>query len=184
MHVIDSAEVWNSSIWNRLNYRMGTNFRGWLNFVIFEHTSQTAKNNPSDIFVRLRSRKNTHRRWARQAREWCSFITFFQTLTTEEILCCFPLPSLVHWSTSTIAQLIRKGHGNYTHNKSAKIKIFKILIIKMFQQKGKLITPEYPYGTSMNELAGKLGIVVIIMVWCCGLYSSTGLYSFWSSCTR
>ena len=31
------------------DYRMGTNFQGWLNFAVFEGKSQTAKNNPSDI---------------------------------------------------------------------------------------------------------------------------------------
>ena len=88
-----------------------TNFWGWLNFMVFGGTSQTAKNNPSEIFVRLCPCRNTHCHWARQAREWCSFVTFVQPLTTEErnSLCCFPLSSLVHWSTSTIAQLIQKG---------------------------------------------------------------------------
>ena len=38
-------------------------------------------------FVRLRACKNTHRRGARQAQEWHSFVTFVQPLTTEEKLC-------------------------------------------------------------------------------------------------
>ena len=58
-----------------------------------------------------------------------------------ETPCVFFSPSLVHWSTSTITQLIRKGRGNYTHNKSAKIKTFENLIIKMFWQKRKILTP-------------------------------------------
>ena len=37
--------------------------------------------------------------------------------------------------------IIRKGRGNYTHNKSAKIKTYKKLIIKMFQQKREILTP-------------------------------------------
>ena len=82
-------------------YCMSTNFRGWLNFA---GTSQSAKNNTGKIFVRLRPHKNMHC-WARQAREWCSFITFIQPLKRNS-MCCFPLPSLVHWSTNTIAQLM------------------------------------------------------------------------------
>ena len=31
-------------------YHMSTNFRGWLNFAVFEDTSQTAKNSPGEIF--------------------------------------------------------------------------------------------------------------------------------------
>ena len=65
--------------------RMGTNFRGWLNFAVFE--GQTAKNNPGEIFVRLRPRKNMRRRWARQARECRSFVNFVQPLTTGETPC-------------------------------------------------------------------------------------------------
>ena len=70
-----------------LIYCMGTNFQGWLNFAVFKGTSQTAKNNIGEIFVRLCPRKNTRRCWARQAREWLSFVTFVQPLTTEEKLC-------------------------------------------------------------------------------------------------
>ena len=83
-----------------LKYYMGTNFRGWLNFAVFEGTSQTAKTNPGKIFVRLRPRKNTRRHWARQAREWRSFVTFIQPLTTEEkfhVLFSFTITcSLIH----------------------------------------------------------------------------------------
>ena len=123
-------------------YRMGKNFWGWLNFAVFKGTSQTVENNPGKIFVRLCPRKNTCRRWARQTQEWRSFVTFIQPLITEEkVRVLFFSPSLVHWSTSTITQLIRKGCGNYTHNKSAKIKTFEHLIIKMFWQKRKILTP-------------------------------------------
>ena len=44
-----------------------------------------------------------------------------------------------HLFTSTVTQLIRKRHGNYTHNKSEKIKTFENLIIKMFQQNRKIL---------------------------------------------
>ena len=119
---------------------MGTNFWGWLNFAVFKGTSQTAKNNPGEIFVRLRPCKNTRHHWARQAQEWLSFLSNHWPLKRNSV-CCFLLSSLVHWSTSTIAQLIWKGCGNYIHNKSAKIKTFENLIIKMFQQKCKILTP-------------------------------------------
>ena len=59
-----------------------------------------------------------------------------------ETPCVVFLPHhFVHWSTSTITQLIWKGCGNYTHNKSAKIKTFENLIIKMFRQKHEILTP-------------------------------------------
>ena len=123
---------------------MGTNFRGWLNFVVFVGTSQTAKNNPSEIFVRLRPHKSTHRRWARQAREWRSFITLVQPLTTQEklrVLFSFAITrSLIHEYHRTT--IIRKRCGNYTHNKSAKIKTYENLILKMFQQKREILTPQ------------------------------------------
>ena len=91
--------------------------------MVFEDTSQTAKNNPGEIFVRLRPRKNMRRRWARQAREWRSFVNFVQPLPTEETPCVvflrhhlFTDPRVPSHTT-----IIRKGRGNYTHNKSAKI---------------------------------------------------------------
>ena len=67
-------------------------------------------------------------------------------------VCCFPLPSLVHWSTSTNIQ--RRGHG---HNKSAKIKTYENLIIKMFQQKTRNFNPYeilYPYCITVFPSAG------------------------------
>ena len=81
-------------------YHMGTNFRGWLNFIVFEGTSQTAKIIPAKFFVRLCPRKNTCCHWARQAQEWRSFITFDQPLTAEEklsVLFSFAITcSLIH----------------------------------------------------------------------------------------
>ena len=121
---------------------MGTNFRGWLNFVVFKGTSQTAKNNPGKIFVRLCPRKNTCHHWARQAWEWHSFVTFVQLLTigkreTPHVVFLryhlFTDPRVPSHNQSG------KGRGNYTHNKSAKIKTFENLIIKMLQQNYKLL---------------------------------------------
>ena len=116
-------------------YRMGKNFWGWLNFAVFKGTSQTAKNNPGKIFVRLCPHKN-------KAREWRSFVTFVQPLTTEEklrVLFFFPITcSLIHKYHHTTNP---KRDGNYTHNKSAKIKTFENIIIKMFWQKRKILTP-------------------------------------------
>ena len=51
----------------------------------------------------------------------------------EKITC-----SLVHKYHHTTNP--EKGRGNYTHNKSAKIKTFENLIIKMFLQKRKILT--------------------------------------------
>ena len=34
----------------KIKYRMGTNFRGWLNFAVFEGNCQSAKNNHGEIF--------------------------------------------------------------------------------------------------------------------------------------
>ena len=123
-------------------YRIGTNFRGWLNFAVFEGTSQTVKNSHGEIFVRLSPCRKMCCRWARQVREWRSFVTFVQPLTTEEklrVLFFFAITcSLTHEYHHTT--IIRKECGNYTHNKSAKIKTFKNLIIK-FQQKHKIFNP-------------------------------------------
>ena len=93
--------------------------------------------------MRLRPRKNTRSRWARQAREWRSFVTLVQPLTTQEKLrVLFSLAitcSLIHEYHRTT--IIRKGRGNYAHNKSAKIKTYENLIFKMFQQKREILTP-------------------------------------------
>ena len=103
---------------------MGTNFRGWLNFAVFKGTSQTVKNNPGEIFVRLCPHKNIYRRWARQAREWRSFVNFVQPLTTGETPCVV----FLRHHLFTDPRVIRKGRGNYTHNKSAKMKTYENLI--------------------------------------------------------
>ena len=126
------------------SYRMGTNFRGWLNFAVFEGTSQTAKNNPGEIFVRLRPRKNMCRCWARHASSRRrSFVNFVQPLTTEETLCVVFLRH--HLFTDprvpSYTSIIRKGRGNYTHNKSTKIKTYENLLIMMFQQKMRNFYP-------------------------------------------
>ena len=86
-------------------YHMGTNFRGWLNFVVFEGTSQTTKNNLGKIFVGLHPCKNTHRHLKNGAP---LLLSSNHWPLKGNSVCCFPSPSLVHWSTSTIAQLIRK----------------------------------------------------------------------------
>ena len=64
--------------------------------------------------MRLCLHKNTCRRWARQAREWRSFVTFVQPLK-RNFVCCFLLPllcSLIHKYHRTA--IIRKGRGNYS----------------------------------------------------------------------
>ena len=111
-------------------------FRGF-----WGHKPNCEKNH-GEIFVRLRPCKKMCCRWARQVREWRSFVTFVQPLTTEEklrVLFFFAITcSLTHEYHHTT--IIRKECGNYTHNKSAKIKTFKNLIIK-FQQKHKIFNP-------------------------------------------
>ena len=125
-----------------LEYCMGTNFRGWLNFAVFESTSQTAKNNPGEVLWGY-ARARTIAIAGHDKLENASplLLSSNHWPLKRNSVCCFPLPSLVHWSTSTIAQLIQKGYGNYTHNKSMKTKMFENLIITMFQQKHEILTP-------------------------------------------
>ena len=125
------------------DYRMGTNFRGWLNFAVFEGTSQTAKNNPSENFCGATPMQE-HAPSLGKTSSRMVLLRYFRPTTDHwrETPCVVFLPHhFVHWSTSTITQLIWKGCGNYTHNKSAKIKTFENLIIKMFRQKHEILTP-------------------------------------------
>ena len=128
------------------DYRMGTNFRGWLNFAVFEGTSQTTKNNPGEIlwgYAHTRTRTVAGQGHGKTSSRMALF-RYFRPTTDHwrETPCVVFLPHhFVHWSTSTITQLIWKGRGNYTHNKSVKIKTFENLIIKMFRQKHEILTP-------------------------------------------
>ena len=163
--------------------RMGTNFRGWLNFAVFEGTSQTAKNTPGKIFVRLRPRRNTLRCWARQAREWRSFVTLVQPLTTQEklrVLFSFAITcSVIHEYHRTTT--IQKGRGNYTHNKSAKIKTYENLIIKMIQQKREILTPRnfVPIQYYSNS---EWWCTVLHVIFLPGLYQGTSIISGYKWC--
>ena len=107
-------------------YRMGTNFWGWLYFAVFKGTSQTVKDNPSKILWGCAHARTRAIAGKDKLENGAIFITFIQLLKRNSV-CCFSLPSLVHWSTSTITPLIQKGHGNYTRNKSAKVKTFENL---------------------------------------------------------
>ena len=118
---------------------MGTNFQGWLNFAVFKGTSQTAKKNL--LWGYTHARTHTVAGQDKLENGSLSLLSSNHRPLKRNSVCCFPSPSLVHWSTSTIAQPIWKGCGTYTHNKSTKIKTFENLTIKMFQQIRKILTP-------------------------------------------
>ena len=116
---------------------MGTNFRGWLNFAVFEGTSQTTKNNPGEIFCEATPMQEHCRHWARQARECApSLLSSNHWPLKRNSMCCFPLPSLVHRSTSTI----EKDVVITPITNPRKWKTYENLIIKMFQQKREILT--------------------------------------------
>ena len=93
-----------------------------------------AKQRSQQNFVRLRPHKNMCHHWAKQLENGSPSLLPSNHWPLKRTSMCYFL-SLVHRSISTIAQLIWKGRGNYTHNKPAKIKTFENFIIKMFQQK-------------------------------------------------
>ena len=88
-------------------------------------------------------------------------VTFVQPLTTAEKLLCHGMVQWYSWITCSLIHEyhhttnLEKKDGNYTHNKSAKIKTFENLIIRMFQQKREILIPRnfvplrYPYSCGL-----------------------------------
>ena len=97
--------------WPSFNYRMGTNFQGWLNFAIFKGTSQPAKNNPSENFCEATPTQEHVPSLGKTCSRMALLRYFCPTMhwpLERSSMCCFLSPSLVHWSTRTIARLVQK----------------------------------------------------------------------------
>ena len=128
----------------------GYKFLKVIKFHGFRGHQPNCEKNPGKIFVGLHPCKNT-RVSLRMA-----LLCYFHPITEEKLFVLFSFAitcSLIHEYHRTTNP--EKGMV-ITPNKSAEIKTFENLIIKMFQQKHETLTPQnlYPYG------------ILLVVCWC------------------